>query len=83
MVAVTRIDELYADADTLPSFTNAAVEKRLDAKSLPDLAHVYARSAKREAGCPGRDVETANLGESVQYFLGHTVTEIFLVAFRA
>src|SRR6476620_9617462 len=83
LVPVARVNELDADADALSSFSDTAVKKRLNAKTLPDLARIQADSAKCEAGCSGRNVETADLTEGVEDFFCNTITEVFLVAFRA
>ena len=72
-----------ADPDTLSNLANATVEKSLYCETLPDLARVQARPAKGEAGCAGWDAEAADLAEGVEYFLCNTITEVFLVAFRA
>ena len=71
------------DAQPVSSFANATFEKRLDTKSLPDVARVHASSAKCEAGCPGRNVETADLGKRVEDLLRYPITEVFLITFRA
>src|SRR6266567_7503902 len=83
MIAVLRIDQLDANAQPVPRLADASLEKCVDAKTPPDFARVHARSAKREAGCPSRDMETADLGQRVQDFLCYSVAEIFLIAFRA
>src|SRR6266581_1362274 len=82
MIAVLRIDQLDANAQPVPRLADASLEKCVDAKTPPDFARVHARSAKREAGCPSRDMETADLGQRVQDFLCYSVAEIFLIAFR-
>jgi len=74
---------LHADPDTLSSFSDATIEKRLDPETLANLARVQGGSAKRETGCSGRNVETAHLAEGVEDFLCDTITEVFLIVFRA
>src|SRR5262249_45194929 len=83
LVAVAHVNELHANPETFSSFSNATVEKRLDAKPSPDLPRVHGGSAQGKPGCPRGNVKTANLTKGVEYFLGNAVAEIFLVTFCA
>src|SRR5262249_61803551 len=49
MIAVLCFDQLDHDPQTVSSFTDAALKKRLNAETLPNLARVYVGPAKREA----------------------------------
>ena len=49
MIAVSRVDQLDDDAQSVSGFADAALEKRLNAEAFPNLARVHVRSAKREA----------------------------------
>src|SRR6266542_1814558 len=62
---------------------DAAFQERVHAKSLSKLPRVHARSAKREARRPRRDVKTADFSQEVENLFCYTVAKICLVTFRA
>src|SRR5437870_5870921 len=83
MIAVSRVDQLDDDAQSVSGFADAALEKRLNAETFPNLSRVHARSAKREARCPSRNAEPGDLGQCIENFLCDTITEVFLIMLRA
>src|SRR5438128_2046330 len=83
VIAVSRVDQLDEDAQSVSGFADAALEKRLNAETFPNLSRVHARSAKREARCAGRNAEPGDLVQRIENFLCDAITEVFLIVLRA
>src|SRR5215813_9779512 len=83
MIPVRSTHQLSGDAQTVVSFSHAALENGAHVQFLSDGAWVDLFVLERETRTSGYDAEVLDLRKGVDDFFGNTVGEVFVLLVRA
>src|SRR6266571_6340334 len=83
MIAGLRLDELAADADSIPRLPHGALKHIADAEFAPDLLYIHSAALVGKARIAGDDEQPFDAREASDNLLDDAVGEIVLLGIAA